>query len=623
MYGENEFPNPDGKEGIDLTYLRDGGRPPLVRSNNDLPFNLLERIDPEFFLELSSSQDLQDCRERLIALARRREAFYHSCDCVMEPLERSNALNCLRVLRNLLSERNERLTGVSPLATIWELKRRGSVSRQHQCFFLDLLHILQGTRGRSNIYFLIEPSKPDTRLIHGPSRFEHLDELAYRCLAHAMSYASGLDSAVIKKREEHKKRILDALGSSAEDWKDYSWHLKNIFRQGEDIEKIIQLSPEEKEAIRVANENEVPFGITPYYLSLMDHSFHGGQDHAIRAQVIPTMDYLEEIIPARRMSRDKLDFMQENKTTPVELVGRRYPLIAIFKPYNSCAQICSYCQRNWEIKGPLDPNALASDETMEAAFRWFESHEYVQEVLVTGGDPLVMSDELISRVLSRLAAMRHIRRIRLGTRLPVVLPMRFTETLAEIISGFHEPGKREVCLVTHFEHPYEVTPDSMLAIQSLRKRGLMVYNQQVFTIENCRRFETVALRLALKQIGVDPYYMFNTKGKEETRHFRVPIARILQEVKEESRLVPGLVRTDEPVFNIPALGKNHLRAWQHHDLLTISPEGERIYEFHPWEKNISPAPTFIYRDVPIAEFLERLAKRGENPENYSSIWYYF
>jgi lysine 2,3-aminomutase len=180
----------------------------------------------------------------------------------------------------------------------------------------------------------------------------------------------------------------------------------------------------------------------------------------------------------------------------------------------------------------------------------------------------------------------------------------------------------EISIVTHFEHPYEISPDALKSVQDLRKTGIMVYNQQVFTFENCRRFETVALRLALKQIGVDPYYTFNTKGKEETDHFRVPIARILQERKEEARLIPGLSRTDEPVFNIPGLGKNHLRAWQHHDLIMISPDGERVYEFHPWEKNIALAPTYVYRDVPIGRFLQRLTERGEPIEEYESIWYY-
>jgi len=236
---------------------------------------------------------------------------------------------------------------------------------------------------------------------------------------------------------------------------------------------------------------------------------------------------------------------------------------------------------------------------------------------------LVLGDGMLSDLLTRFAGMPHVKHLRLGTRLPVVLPMRFTDRLVSIIEGANQPPHLEISVVTHFEHPYEVTPDALKAVQSLRKKGIMVYNQQVFTFENCRRFETVALRLELKKIGVDPYYTFNTKGKEETLHFRVPIARILQERKEEARLIPGLSRTDEPVFNIPGLGKNHLRAWQHHDLIMISPEGERIYEFHPWEKNISLAPTYIYRDVPIGRFLQRLEERGENIEEYESIWYYF
>jgi lysine 2,3-aminomutase len=131
------------------------------------------------------------------------------------------------------------------------------------------------------------------------------------------------------------------------------------------------------------------------------------------------------------------------------------------------------------------------------------------------------------------------------------------------------------------------------------------------------------LRLILKQIGIDPYYTFNTKGKKETNWYRVPIARLLQENKEEARMIPGLSRTDEPVFNIPGLGKNYLRSWQNHDLIAISPRGERIYEFHPWEKNITNAPTYVYADVPILDYLMRLRERGEELDDYRSIWYYF
>jgi lysine 2,3-aminomutase len=177
--------------------------------------------------------------------------------------------------------------------------------------------------------------------------------------------------------------------------------------------------------------------------------------------------------------------------------------------------------------------------------------------------------------------------------------------------------------VTHFEHCYEVTPQAMEAVQKFRRRGMSVYNQAVFTVENSRRFELAALRRVLRLIGVDPYYTFNTKGKEETRNYRVPLARLQQEVKEEARLYPGLLRTDEPVYNVPRLGKNYLRAEQHHTLLTIMPDGSRVYEFHPWEKKLAMVDTYVDRDVPIYDYLQELRRRGEDPEDYRTIYYYF
>jgi lysine 2,3-aminomutase len=315
--------------------------------------------------------------------------------------------------------------------------------------------------------------------------------------------------------------------------------------------------------------------------------------------------------------------MKEGDTSPVDLVTRRYPMIAILKPYNSCAQICVYCQRNWEIDEVLSPNAIPPKDRLEEAMEWFEEHPHVSEILITGGDPLLLPDNQLVKLLTRIASIEHVKRVRFGTRLPVVLPMRFTDSLIRLLGLFNDPPQRELALVTHFEHPYEVTPTATRCIARVRREGLSTYNQQVFTMENSRRFETVALRLILKQIGIDPYYTFNTKGKEETDWYRVPIARILQERKEEARMIPGLSRTDVPVFNIPALGKNNLGSWQNHDLIMISPRGERIYEFHPWEKNIVSVPTYIYHDVPILDYLQRLQSRSEDPKEYASIWYYF
>jgi lysine 2,3-aminomutase len=112
------------------------------------------------------------------------------------------------------------------------------------------------------------------------------------------------------------------------------------------------------------------------------------------------------------------------------------------------------------------------------------------------------------------------------------------------------------------------------------------------------------------------------KGKDETRAYIVPIARILQERKEEGRLLPGLDRTEEPVFNVPRLGKNHLRASQDHRLIMIRPDGRRVYDFHPWEKNLAMQPPYYHVDVSIFEYLQALADRGEDLWDYHTIWYY-
>jgi lysine 2,3-aminomutase len=500
--------------------------------------------------------------------------------------------------------------------------RDSEVREGDRALFLDFYHIVKGAMGFSG---MATEEVPDFSKQFGRdaarSRSDFLDVLSGRCYEKINSYLTGLNPEVIERRRENRKRIMNALGASEEEWNDYRWQLRHVRRKVTDLEDLIELTADEREAIDLAAENRMPFGITPYYLSLMDHEAHRRYDHAVRAQVIPPLSYVRGVLDSRQ--GESLDFMREGDTSPIDLVTRRYPMIAILKPYNSCAQICVYCQRNWEIDDVLSPAALAAETKVREALQWFEEHPLVTEILITGGDPLLISDDKLKRLLNRVAGIEHIKRVRFGTRLPVVLPMRFTDSVISMLGEFNDPAKREVCLVTHFEHPYEVTPEAMECVRRVRRDGLSVYNQQVFTMENSRRFETVALRLLLKQIGVDPYYTFNTKGKEETEWYRVPIARILQERKEESRMIPGLARTDVPVFNIPALGKNNLTNWQNHDLIMISPRGERIYEFHPWEKNIVAAPTYVYRDVPILSYLERLLDRSEDPQEYASIWYYF
>jgi len=129
--------------------------------------------------------------------------------------------------------------------------------------------------------------------------------------------------------------------------------------------------------------------------------------------------------------------------------------------------------------------------------------------------------------------------------------------------------------------------------------------------------------MLLRRIGIDPYYTFMAKGKEETDAYRVPLARLLQENKEEARLIPGSRRTDEAVYNVPGLGKNYLKASQNRDLIAIMPNGARAYKFHPWEKGIVDRKSYVGFDIPILQYLERLESIGEDAAGYESIWYYY
>lgn len=577
---------------------------------------------------------LRECKNHKIArnylhnyLSEVLRTIYYGAER-MQSLEIAIQMNCVITFRRIISRRSERLTHFSIVELLWKLAREkydDLPDNLNDGFLEHLYHLFRGLQGKSGIYD--DLPFPDFIYLNGReaavSRSNDLDTLAQKAKSFVDRYPSGLDKEVQEKREENKHRILRFFDATEENWADYRWQLRKIFRSTDTLKKVIDLTKDEVEGINRAVAAKLPFGITPYYVSLMDKKSHRKFDHAVRAQVIPPLDYVNHMSEHKGQIEYSSDFMLERDTSPVDLVTRRYPNIAILKPYNTCSQICVYCQRNWEIDHVLANDAMADKETLHKAFQWFSEHPMVNEVLVTGGDPLVMSDGRVERIMEKLGEIDHIERIRIGSRTPVVLPQRLTDDLVDMLARYHIPGRREVALVTHFEHPYEVTPQAMQAVQQFRQRGISVYNQAVYTTENSRRFELVALRKVLRLIGVDSYYTFNTKGKEETASYRVPLARLQQEVKEEARLVPGLVRTDEPVYNVPRLGKNYIRAQQHHSMLTILPDGRPVYEFHPWEKNLSLVDTYVDTDVSIYDYLQELKRRGEDLDEYKTIWYYF
>ncbi len=544
------------------------------------------------------------------------------------PLEWVLTRDAINVCRRILSERSERLAGFSLLKYLDALLNGNThpegLPNPSPGFFAELEHLMRGISGQTNIY---AEKSPAFSKYHGQKaariRSDDLSRMARSTRQFLDRYPSGLDSNVIRKRSLNKARILKFFGATELEWEQWKWHTRHIIRDADTLRALIKLNTEDYEAVKLARRYKIPFGITPYYLSLMDYRSDRGADAAIRAQVIPSLNYVNKLHTMRSSSECSIDFMLERDTSPIEGITRRYPMIVILKPIMTCPQICVYCQRNWEIEDVYSQSAVLTKEKLEKAIKWIADTPEINEVLVTGGDPLLLSNARLEHLLFKLSRIKRLERIRIGTRMLVTLPQRVTDSLVRDINHFHSPGKREIVLVTHFEHPYEVTPQAMEAIQKFRRYGMEVNNQLVYTFYNSRKFEAAALRLKLRSVGVTPYYTFNTKGKEETDDFRVPIARLLQEQQEEARLLPGTVRTDEIVFNVPKLGKNYLRASQHHDIIAILPNGRRVYEFHPWEKKLSLVDTYIYTDVSIYDYLEKLKQHGENPSHYKTIWYYY
>lgn len=611
-----------------------------ARSEGEAPNNLWKH-DRQVYRILQESQDVETGRIALFNYLKSLEWKYRRGEMGVHKLEYATAIEALRVFSNLISPRNEEIAGFSTLEYLWRAAS-GSLGSDDELapgFVEEFKHLLKAINGQAGLSegWLgpvladdgVEPvdfSAIEGRAA-GVARSDFLDHANDEVMKLVNRHPTGLDPEMVAKRERNRQRIIDFFDATLEHWYNHRWQLRYIFKDKEGLERLqqlVSLTEEDVEAIRLCVEYDVPFGITPYYLSLFDFDSAGRKEDAqVRSQVIPPMHYAERMIEHRDDREHYFDFMGEHDTSPVDLVTRRYATVAIIKPFDTCPQICVYCQRNWEITGPMMPQAMATPEQLDDALDWFAAHPAVRDILITGGDPLFMSDDTIKRMMDRLSRMEHIINIRWATRAPVTMPMRITDELAEMLGGYIEPGRRNVCFVTHIESAAEITPDLAGAVHKLRRQGMYVYNQQVFTLNTSRRFQTVANRIAMKKVGVDPYYVFYPKGKEETRDYLTPVARVVQERKEEARLLPGIFRTDEPVFNVPRLGKNHIRAWQDRELIGIRPDGRRVYLWHPWEKGITPMEPWPYVDNSIYEYLQRLEQIGEDPQDYESIWYYY
>jgi len=615
--------------------------PRMKRIEREAGIEQLWEAGPMIASCLAESETIDEARHGLLGYLGELEEALRAGAFDLDRIEWASALDSILMFKNLLSPEDEAIAGFSTVELLWRLARGHDEEEVGPGFVEEFRHLFEAVHGRSGIgrgWFgrahvdVTEPAGgpepfPRTGRRAAIERSRFLDELADEVWRRVERYPSGLDREVVRKRAARRRRILRAFGATEDDWNDPAWQAEHVLKGvagATRLRELVPLRSEEIAAVRLAVQYGIPWGITPYYLSLFDfESADRSVDGQVRSQVIPPLHTVRRMVEHRQDRSRAFDFMRERDTSPADRITRRYPTVAVFKVCDTCPQICSYCQRNWEISDAMVFERLPSAEDLDPGLDWFEEHPGITDILLTGGDPLVLDDRVLEHLLRRIAAMEHVRNIRIGTRVPVTMPMRVTDALAARFGRYVDPGRRNLAVVTHVESAYEVTPEMAAAVDRLRRQSVHVYNQQVFTVEASRRFQTVALRVALRQVGIDPYYTFYTKGKEEHRDYLVPIARLLQERKEEARLLPGIFRTDEAVFNVPGLGKSHLRAGQDRELIGIRPDGRRVYLFHPWEKGIAPVGPWAYVDVSIRAYLDRLAALGEDPSEYESIWTYY
>ncbi len=527
--------------------------------------------------------------------------------------------NCGNNFKKLLMPANEIKGDFSLLETLYSLARKKKVHDLTPAFYGEMINLIMGFEGRSKAMkapdFRIDPKTTIKKAVK--LRNENLDALWSKAERRTLSYKHGLKKGAIAKRKRRKNRILNAHGGTLDDWNDWHWHIRHIIKDVRKLKKLIDLPKEQFSAINKAIKHRIPFGVTPFYLSLMDDN--GAFDEPLRVQVFFPANFVKETIAGKmKEEKDRLD-----TAVPVELVTRRYPSIVNFKPILTCPQICVYCGRNLEVNVAALSGVIAPETKIKKAINWISEHPAIKEILITGGDPLMVDNDRLKWILDRIVKNKNIERIRIGSRALVTLPMRITDDLTQLLSGYNKPGVREVCLMSHIQHPYEINPDMMEAATKLKNAGIKVYNQMVYTFFNSKKFEVLALRRLLGKIGIEPYYSFKLKGGAELENYMVPLARILQEYFEEAVLVSGLTRRDTPVNNLPTLGNNSLLDRNKREIIAILPDGKRVYEWKPWENNLVNQHTYIEKEMPILEYLQKLKAAGYRPEEYKSIWYYF
>ncbi|MCT4633477.1 MAG: lysine 2,3-aminomutase [Firmicutes bacterium] len=319
-----------------------------------------------------------------------------------------------------------------------------------------------------------------------------------------------------------------------EEWNDWKWQVKNRITTLDQLKQVINLTEDEEEGIKKSLEI-LRMGITPYYASLMDEN----DSHCpVRKQAVPT------ILETHYSKTDMDDPLHEDEDSPVPGLTHRYPDRVLFLITDMCSMYCRHCTRR-RFAGSKDC-AMPTDR-IEKAIEYIRNTPEVRDVLLSGGDALLVSDEKLEYIISKLREIPHVEIIRIGTRTPVVMPQRITKELTDILSKYHP-----IWINTHFNHSKEITPESTKACAMLANAGIPLGNQSVLLrgINDCIHVMKKLVQDLLK-IRVRPYYIYQCDLSKGIEHFRTPVSKGIEIIEALRGHTSGLA---VPTFVVDAPG---------------------------------------------------------------------
>ncbi len=295
--------------------------------------------------------------------------------------------------------------------------------------------------------------------------------------------------------------------ATVSEWNDWKWQIRNSFTSLSQLTSDIELSGSEKKVL-LSPDRHLPFRITPYYASLLTDPVNGA---AIRKAMIPAT---EELIVAHGEYSDPLN---EEASSPVPHLVHRYPDRVLFLATGFCSAYCRYCTRTHMVAR----EKVHFNKEWKPAIDYIRQHKEIRDVLISGGDPLTMPDKMLYSLLTEIRSIAHVEIIRIGTKVPVVLPQRITYSLTRMLKQFHP-----LMISIHFTHPAELTPETAEACIRLANAGIPLGSQTVL-LKGINDNITVMKKLmqGLLKIRVRPYYLYQCDPIPGSLHFRTPVSK--------------------------------------------------------------------------------------------------